>query len=64
MLLKSQESRASLAEKHNEWPVSRSVEYMVDKETNNGQAARDELDAGAGRHLWTWGRRVPVLWCH
>ena len=62
--LKSQKSRASLAEMHNEWPVSRSGEYMVDKETNDGQTARDEPDAGAGRYPWTGGRGVLVPWCH
>lgn len=46
---KSQKSRASLAEMHNERPVSRSGENMVDKETNNGCTARDKTDAGPRR---------------
>lgn len=62
--LKSQKSRASLAEMHNEWPVSRSGDYMVDKGTNDGQTARDEPAAGAGGYPWTWGRGVLVPWCH
>lgn len=57
--LRSQKSRAFLTEMHNEWPVGRSGENMVDKETNNGRTARDEIDAGTSRYLWT--RRGGVL---
>ena len=62
--LRSQKSRAFLAEMHNERPVSRSGEKMVDKETNNGRTARAEIDAGTGRYLWTRRGGVLMFWCH